>query len=461
MKDWFIFKGSGEPHDGIHQLPVPLISRDFDCSQSRRRSYYPTREEIEQVNLALYLRRPLVAIGQEGLDVASLAYDVAHELRLGDVLNWPLTSQSTIMDGLYVYDRAAREMDMAFEASAVDAPSPLENIGNYIRLGPLGTAFSPSDRPCVLLVEGLDKASDALIDDLSAMTERGSFEIPELVRLSPYVSSVRVQTCTDKSLDVYQGKVRCSAFPFILLISNNARQLRSSLISRCIGLKFTSPSTDKIMNMLELSLGIEVYAELADSIHRIIAESANKYLMYQYIVDAVWLTSYTDQPIQVLVEKLSNLEAMLNTAETVSDYHESDLNASQIFYGGLVQQVEINMSQDLNLSQTGSFGVGVNQGEINTEKLAGSIYEARNLSEAAVEIQSLLEQLSDTYPSGTTAENMTIATKAIAIIEDDSKKMNRVMSAIKAGGTQAIAQALNHPAASFVIAALEDWQKTK
>jgi hypothetical protein len=37
----------------------------------------------------------------------------------------------------------------------------------------------------------------------------------------------------------------------------------------------------------------------------------------------------------------------------------------------------------------------------------------------------------------------------------------RLLSAGKAGGIAAIEQFLNHPLASFVMAALEDWQKTQ
>ncbi|MEC4813628.1 MAG: hypothetical protein SAK29_10220 [Scytonema sp. PMC 1069.18] len=53
------------------------------------------------------------------------------------------------------------------------------------------------------------------------------------------------------------------------------------------------------------------------------------------------------------------------------------------------------------------------------------------------------------------------ATQVIERIESDRALSQRVLSALKAGGTEALAQLLNHPAASFVIGALEDWQKTK
>jgi pantoate kinase len=52
---------------------------------------------------------------------------------------------------------------------------------------------------------------------------------------------------------------------------------------------------------------------------------------------------------------------------------------------------------------------------------------------------------------------MQIATAAIQTLETDKSLKRKVVSALKSGGTAAIGQLLNHPAASFVIAALEDW----
>ena len=56
---------------------------------------------------------------------------------------------------------------------------------------------------------------------------------------------------------------------------------------------------------------------------------------------------------------------------------------------------------------------------------------------------------------------MQIAAETIKSIENNPTLAERVISALKAGGVQAIGQLLNHPAASFVIGALEDWEKTK
>ncbi|MCC5638250.1 hypothetical protein LC593_20910 [Nostoc sp. CHAB 5844] len=56
---------------------------------------------------------------------------------------------------------------------------------------------------------------------------------------------------------------------------------------------------------------------------------------------------------------------------------------------------------------------------------------------------------------------MAIATETISQIDSNPTLAARIFSALKAGGVSAFEQFLNHPAASFVIGALEDWEKTK
>ena len=111
------------------------------------------------------------------------------------------------------------------------------------------------------------------------------------------------------------------------------------------------------------------------------------------------------------------------------------------------------------------YGVGINKGNINTSKFAKTmtIYESQqqNLAEAARDIQELLEQLEKTYPSETTMDRMKIATEVITHIDNHPTKAQKIFSAIKAGGVAAVEQLLNHPASSFVITALNDWQKSK
>jgi uncharacterized protein YjbI with pentapeptide repeats len=100
-------------------------------------------------------------------------------------------------------------------------------------------------------------------------------------------------------------------------------------------------------------------------------------------------------------------------------------------------------------------------GNVEGNQIIYSPEQQQTLSEAAAEIQKLLDQLSQTYSIDTKAGQMKLASEAIAQIEGNPALVQRVLSAGKAGGIAALEQLLNHPAASFVIAAMEDWQQTK
>ena len=106
-----------------------------------------------------------------------------------------------------------------------------------------------------------------------------------------------------------------------------------------------------------------------------------------------------------------------------------------------------------------------NQGNI-IENLEGNLIqyaseEEQDLAKAAAEIQKLLEQLEKTYSPDTMTGKMTVAAKAVEQIEKDPSLMQRVSSALKSGGVAGLMQFLNHPAASFLLAAFDDWQKSK
>ncbi|PSB27731.1 hypothetical protein [Chlorogloea sp. CCALA 695] len=69
--------------------------------------------------------------------------------------------------------------------------------------------------------------------------------------------------------------------------------------------------------------------------------------------------------------------------------------------------------------------------------------------------------MSQTYSTETVLGRMQLATEAVTRIEGNADLMQRVISAFQAGGISALEQLLNHPAASFVVAAMKDWQKNK
>lgn len=195
------------------------------------------RDVINAVNAALHLRRPLLITGKPGSGKTSLAYAVAHELKLGVVLTWPVNARSTLQDALYRYDAVARLQDAQLQ---VNRP-----MGDYFRLGSLGTAFLPSRLPRVLLIDEIDKCDINLPNDLLNLFEEGSYEIPELVRCKEDQSTVRVRTADrDVFAQVKGGRVTCYEFPLVFMTSNGERDFPPAFLRRCLRLKMPDPATN-------------------------------------------------------------------------------------------------------------------------------------------------------------------------------------------------------------------------
>ncbi|MFF1897382.1 AAA family ATPase [Streptomyces sp. NPDC058206] len=256
--DWHIFRGTGEPHEAIATLPDPPPWRDFDGgpvitsvpplgTESARRLGTPDRrlawrpEELELINASIYLRRPLLVTGDPGSGKSTLAHAIAHELGLGRVLQWPIVSRTTLRDGLYTYDAIARLQDTQM---AKLRGEDHRGIGEYVRLGPLGTALLPYGRPRVLLVDELDKSDIDLPNDLLNALEEGEFRIPELQRVSGRRSEVDVLTDDEEPATVPGGRVRCRAFPIVVMTSNGERDFPAPLLRRCLHLDLPSPRND-------------------------------------------------------------------------------------------------------------------------------------------------------------------------------------------------------------------------
>ena len=172
MNNWEIFKENTEPHDGIEKLPPPPSWRPFgqenrpgESRLKRRGETFQARsDEVKMVNAALYLRRPLLVTGKPGTGKSSLAYAVARQLKLGEVLYWPVTTRTTLKEGLYSYDAIGRLQEVKQQErlnnqtfSSEQYREQIQQIEKYITLGPLGTALLPSKYPRVLLIDEIDK----------------------------------------------------------------------------------------------------------------------------------------------------------------------------------------------------------------------------------------------------------------------------------------------------------------
>ncbi len=309
MTEWLIYCGAGDPHDDVtERLPAPPGWRTFDGAPlveptfgsqpgSARRlgelasavTYRASDEEVQLVNAALYLRRPLLVTGKPGTGKSTLAHSVARELRLGPVLSWPITSRSNRQEGLYQYDALARLQDASLRQQGGDGRAP--DIGRYIKLGPLGTALLPYRKPRVLLIDELDKSDIDLPNDLLTLFEDGEYEIPELSRIASEQpdANVLIHDGTDHVV-INSGKVRCHEFPLVIITSNEERDFPPPFLRRCLRLKIDPPGPERLAAIVRAHLGADVSKDHEELIEIFDRRRNDGDLATDQLLNAIYLT---------------------------------------------------------------------------------------------------------------------------------------------------------------------------
>jgi len=316
--DWRIYGGTGVPHNKISTLSAPPPWRTFRgaaraiapfVAASEKeieigRRYRPDDDVVERVNAAIYLRRPLLVTGHPGTGKSTLAYSIAYELGLGKVLRWDITSRTTKRDGLYTYDPLARLHD------AQQAAEAAEDVGRYIRLGALGTALLPREIPHVLLIDEIDKSDLDLPNDLLNILEDGTFDIPELLRLTEETDVAQVMIAeTAQRVPISNGTVHCRDFPIVVMTSNGERDFPPAFLRRCIQVRIEQPKPNKLRAIVATHLGD--LAETSDDLIATFLECRSSHeLATDQLLNAIFLThnvGLTGQSRLELAQRVLNI----------------------------------------------------------------------------------------------------------------------------------------------------------
>jgi MoxR-like ATPase len=238
---------------------------------------------ILAVNTALYLRRPLLLTGKPGTGKSTLISKVAFELKLGPVLNWPISSRSTVRGGVYEYDAVGRLQ----AGKGVDPP-----VESYLTLGPLGTALTAKDRPRALLIDEIDKSDLDFANDLLNVIEEGEYPIPELQRLG--VPTVIVKDVSGRSVDIQNGRLFCRQFPFVVMTSNGEREFPPPFLRRCVRLKIDPPTPTELAEIVDAHLAHFLddakRAEVETLIAKFVSDRQEHDISTDQLLNAIFLT---------------------------------------------------------------------------------------------------------------------------------------------------------------------------
>lgn len=183
--------------------------------------YVATDDLRVAVNAAITLQRPLLVKGEPGTGKTVLAQEVAKALGR-PLQSWHVKSTTKAQQGLYEYDAVSRLRD-----SQLGDPR-VHDIANYIRKGPLWTAFE-AENPPVLLIDEIDKADIEFPNDLLQELDRMEFFVYE----------------TGQTIKAIQR-------PVVIITSNNEKELPDAFLRRCFFHYIRFPDAETMARIVEV-----------------------------------------------------------------------------------------------------------------------------------------------------------------------------------------------------------------
>lgn len=201
------------------------------CDKLRMVRYIIDPVTLSVVYLAARMKKPLLIEGPPGCGKTELAYAIAE-------------AAGTVVERLQCYigiseEKAIGKFDESLQKLFLETQSEnLKKDWNEIRRqlhtldffadGPLVRALRHKDRPCVLLVDEIDKVDQGFEALLLEILSAWQITVPKL------------------------GTISAITVPFVVLSSNEERRLGDPLRRRCFYLRFDYPTVERETEILSV-----------------------------------------------------------------------------------------------------------------------------------------------------------------------------------------------------------------
>jgi len=240
MKDELLYQGRGE------RSIVRSVPRYKESRVDPPIGYVADQDLADAVNTAIFLRQPLLVMGEPGTGKTQLAHSIAWEFDLPlHKFNTKVNSIGT--DLFYRYDLLLHFHD----TQTLKHP---EHLSKYIQYAALGKAILFSNEPArvadflpermrlahseatrsVVLIDEVDKAPRDFPNDILAEMEEASFEVRE--------AGWSINSDPDLA-------------PIVVLTSNQERNLPDAFLRRCVFYYIPFPDETTLREIVRRRLG--------------------------------------------------------------------------------------------------------------------------------------------------------------------------------------------------------------